>query len=99
MTKRKSTIFAPSKYKKASREISIESPENAIASVGWLEAEWKHAKTRAHKVRLKKFAVLAANRARALTKKRNISSSEKAQLNHVYKIYRSFVNEYQLDKK
>lgn len=89
------TIFFPAKYKEASRQISIETPADARASVQWLNEQWRGA-TRTKKVRLKKYAVLAMNRARALLKRKNLSLKERKQLKRVITIYKRWISSHQI---
>lgn len=83
------TLFFPPTYKEASRRISIASPRQAIASSRWLLSEFNVAKTQAKKVRLKRFAILAYNRARASLNRENLSVKERREMGRVARIYYS----------
>ena len=53
-----------------------------------LKQEFREAKTRAKRVRVKRAAVLAANRADASSRKRNLKRGTKTRLRKVSSIYR-----------
>jgi len=93
---RRKTIFFPPKYKKYAKIITIANPRDARKAANKMVKEFRKAKTRAKKVRLKKMVVLAANRAKALLKKKNISPKERSETMQVYRIYREAAEKMQL---
>jgi hypothetical protein len=82
------TIFFPPTYQKYADIISIRSPEEARFAARTMLEEFNKAKTRAKKRRLKSMVVLAANRAKVMRKKEDLSRKEKAELVAIERIYR-----------
>jgi len=87
MAKQK-TMFGPAKHKYLSELISLKNPIAAYASVKELRYEFNKAKSDEKKVRIARATMLAANRAEASAKRKNLSSREKSELLDVSDIYR-----------
>jgi hypothetical protein len=83
----KKTLFFPSKYKKYSEIVRLDSELAAEDSVRKLKEEFNEAKTREKEIRIMRVTVLAANRAAAMAKNPNISEGEKRELKAVSRIY------------
>ncbi|AEA46067.1 hypothetical protein [Archaeoglobus veneficus] len=86
---KKRGLFAPAKNKTASKNISIESPSKARKSVAWLRKQIRN-----HRLSITKavqYANCAANRAKAMLKRKNLSRKERKELKEVHSIYRRFV--------
>lgn len=86
--RRRGTIFFPAKYKYAAEHISLRSPEEARASAKWLMEEFNRAETRDKKVRIKRFAVLAYNRAKAGAGNPRLSARERREYAQIAQIYK-----------
>ena len=93
---RRRTLFFPPRHRKIAEIISIESPKKARHAVKTLLRMAKKAPHR-RKVLIKRSIVLAANRAEAASKKRNLSRREKKELKTVAKIYRTAARKIKLD--
>ena len=92
--KKRKTMFQKAKSAKYSKMIKIDSIPHALESVQNLIMEFTIARTRDKRIRLIRYATLAANRSIALAKKKNISPIEKKELTAIAKIYRDFVKKY-----
>ena len=86
-SRRDSGLFRPPRYKKYAEIVTFEDPASARKAARKLLHEFKSAKTRAKKVRVKKVTVYAANRARASAKRKNLSSRERKELLQIARIY------------
>jgi len=93
---RRRTIFFPPKYKKYAKIITIANPRDARKAANKMLVEFRKAKTRAKKVRLKKMVVLAANRAKVIAKSGRVSPKERREMMQVYRVYREAVGKMQL---
>ncbi|MEM5866313.1 MAG: hypothetical protein QXG39_00135 [Candidatus Aenigmatarchaeota archaeon] len=93
---RKYPPFLPPKYKEAAEQISVETPEDALASVRWLSEEWRKAKTREKKRRLIKFASEAIRRCRAQLRRKRLSAKEREEFRQVVKIYKNWLRRHRL---
>ncbi|MCW1309123.1 MAG: hypothetical protein QXP04_00345 [Candidatus Nanoarchaeia archaeon] len=82
------TIFFAPKYKIAAERISLRSPEEARASAEWLLDEFSNAKTLEKKRRIKKFAVLAHNRAKVMAENERLSPKEREEALKIANIYK-----------
>lgn len=101
---RRRTLFKKPKSKKLSRIISLESPslespEKALKSTRSLKREFSQAKQRAKKVRIKRATVLAANRADAQLKRKNLSVKERQEFVFINRIYRKTAKEFKIRPK
>ena len=83
-----STMFGEAKNKYLQNMISIRNPSAAKGSVRELQREFRGAKTHAKRLRIAGATMLAANRADASAKRKDISAREKAELGTVANIYR-----------
>ena len=81
------TMFGPAKYAYLAKMVSLRSPSEAEVSVKELEHEFFIAATLAKKLRVMRATRLAANRARMATKRKNLSSGERAQYKEIDAIY------------
>jgi len=93
---RRKTMFFPPKYPSLAKIVRIDSPKNARKAVKTLLAKFKKAKRRDVKVRVKRAAVLAGNRAKAMLRRKNLSAKERKEMREVYKIYRRAVEKMKL---
>ena len=80
-------LFKPPRWKKYARIVSFEDPKSARKAAKKLLEEFRSAKTRAKKVRVKKVTVYAANRARASAKRKNLSARERREFRQIARIY------------
>jgi len=83
------TLFFPAKHKWLADIISLRTPEEAREAVRKLKKifnESGHSK----RVLILRAVVLAANRAEAARKKKNLSAKEKKEFREIEKIYRNF---------
>jgi len=81
-------FYSPPRHRDLGEIVSIRSPEEARASAKVLVRMAREARTRRRRVTIKRAMVLAANRAEAASKKRNLSSRERRELREVAEIYR-----------
>jgi hypothetical protein len=84
---RDKTMFFKPKSEKYADIVSIESPYRARYSCKQLKEEYHKAETRDKKLKIIRVANLAANRARAIREKKNISSIERSEMAEVASIY------------
>ena len=80
-------LFKKPRWKKYAKIVTFENPDAAKGAARELLREFKSAKTRAKKVRVKKVTVYAANRARASAKRKNLSPRERRELLQIARIY------------
>ena len=80
-------LFRKPRWKKYARIVTFENPDAAKGAARELLREFRNAKTRAKKVRVKKVTVYAANRARASAKRKSLSSRERRELLQIARIY------------
>ena len=95
MARRKSLFFPP-RHRKIADIISIESPKKARHAIKTLLRMAKKA-PRQKKVLIKRSIVLAANRAEASAKRKNLSQKEKRELRTVARLYRAAAKKIKLD--
>ena len=81
------TVFFPAKSKKYSEMVRIDTPKAAEDSVEKLMKEFNEAKTREKKVRIKRYTVLAENRARIMAGNERLSTEERQEAAKVAEIY------------
>jgi len=86
------TMFAPARSAVVARIIRISSPEAARSSVAELNQRFMRTNRRDVKVELIRAASLAANRAFASTKRRDLSPRERRELTQVAAIYKKWVD-------
>ena len=86
--RRSGTVFFPAESKKYSEIIRIDTPEAARLSVKQLMDEFEKAKTRNKKRRIKRYAVLAATRARIISQNPKVSPSQRREAAEVAEIYK-----------
>lgn len=72
--RRRSLFYSPPHYKYLAEIVCMRDPECARGAAEELLQLFREAETRAKKLRIKRAAILAANRARASAKRRNLSS-------------------------
>jgi|Deesub1362A_J573_1020465.scaffolds.fasta_scaffold00749_20 hypothetical protein len=89
-------FYSPPRNKWLGDLIEMDDPESARASARKLKREFKQSKTRARKVKIKRATVLAANRARAAARKRNLSRRERKELLEIAEIYEAAYKEMDL---
>lgn len=85
---RTKTIFFPPGDPEAAKHIDIKTPAGARKSVKWLNKEWKKAKTRPRKRKVKSWAVLAANRAGIIAENPRVSAPQRKEAREIKKIYK-----------
>jgi len=81
------TIFFPAKSEKYSEMVRIDTPKAAEDSVEKLMKEFNEAKTRDKKVRIKRYVVLAENRARVMASNERLSPTQRKEARKVAQIY------------
>lgn len=86
------TMFFPAKYQKYADIVSLESPAKARESKRELLNEYRSAKTNDKKVRVKRSAVLAMNRAEVTLKRKNLSDKERKEFREIKQIYASTIS-------
>ena len=82
------SMFGPARSKRLSSIVTLKSPGKAVMAAGKLRELFEHARTREFKVKVKRATVLAANRAEAMTHKKNLSRKERNELKRIAAIYR-----------
>lgn len=96
MSKKGSMFYRPAKHKKLAEIVSLESPSKARRSAHTLLRMFRKARTRKEKRIIKQATVLAANRAKAARKRRNLSSREKRQYEEIADAYVEVYKEMEL---
>ena len=82
------TLFFSPKFSRYSRIVHLDTPATAYQSATKLLQEFNEAKTREKKVRVKRVAVLAASRAKAIMGKTDLSTLEAIEFKKIAEIYR-----------
>ena len=90
------TMFFPPTSPKYAEIVSLESPEDARASVRELSKEYNDAETRTKKVRIIRVAVLAMNRAKVISERRGVSPEVKRDFREIHQIYKDAVEKFKL---
>jgi len=85
---RRGSLFGRARHRKYAEIVSFRTIGEARESARRLLREFKSAKTRDKAVRVKRVAVLAANRAEAAARRRNLSKRERHQLRRIAEVYR-----------
>lgn len=86
--KRKKTMFVEPKTKMLAAVVKVDSPVNARKSATSLKKMFREREHRDSKVRIKRATVLACSRSRAMLKKKDLSSKEKAEFREIAAIYK-----------
>jgi len=94
---RKGSMFGPAKHPRYAEIVKIDTPKNARESCNILLREFRNAKTRDKKRRIKQMTVLAANRAEAIRAKENLSEKERREMREAEKIYRETAEKMVMD--
>lgn len=92
---KKGSLFVEPEFKKFSEIVSFTNPSEARNSVQELNKEFRSAKTRKKKVRVFRVTDLAAKRARATSRRKNLSRKEKREFLEVANIYREAADKLQ----
>ena len=95
----KGGLFKPARWKKYAEIVTFENPSAARGAAKELLREFRSAKTRAKKLRVKKVAIYAANRARASAKRKNLSSRERKELREIARIYEQAAKKMKLPER
>jgi len=94
--KKRSIFYKPAHHPSLAEIVSLESPAKARKSVRELKRKFKSAKSRDRKRIIKQATVLAANRAKAARKRKNLSSKERKELEEIAEIYERAYKEMKL---
>jgi hypothetical protein len=86
--KRRNTMFGTPKHKGLAKLIKMDTPADARESSRELLRKFNKLEQRPSKVAYKRATVLAANRAGAMLKKKNLSSKERGEFRKIRGIYR-----------
>lgn len=95
--KRKRTMFVKPKSKTLAAVVKIDTPANAKKSVIELKKMFRKREHRDSKVKIKRATVLAYSRSRAMLKKKDLSSKEKAEFRKIARIYKKAYKSMVLD--
>ncbi|MFA4719888.1 hypothetical protein [Pyrococcus kukulkanii] len=87
-------MFDPPRHKWLAKIIRIDSPSAARKAV----RELKRRMNSKNRTLIIRAANLAANRAKVMLRRKNLSRKERRELREVEKIYRSFVDKYKKNK-
>lgn len=93
---RRHTMFGERRWKQLAEVVSLENPVEARNSAVWLKRHFKELKSREHKVAVKRATVLAANRADAMLKKKDLSRKERNEFRKIVTIYRQAAKQMKL---
>jgi len=94
--KKEKTLFFSPRYSTYSRIVHLDTPTAAQQSAHRLLEEFNQAKTREKKVRIKRVAVLAASRAKAITQKTVLPDKEFQEFTEIHRIYRKVIEKMRL---
>ncbi|MHA1215650.1 MAG: hypothetical protein ACTSPG_10145 [Candidatus Hodarchaeales archaeon] len=97
--KTKNTLFFPPKHQRLADIVKIDTPKNAEKSAKTLLRKFKDARTRDQKRKIKQATVCAANRALAMTRKRQLSDKERHELIRISGIYENAYSKMMLPPK
>lgn len=92
---RRRTLFFESKSKKLASIVTFKNPSAARGAVKELGREFNGAKTDDKRLRVFRATLLAANRALASSKRKNLSSRERNELKQISGIYRKAAKAFQ----
>lgn len=96
--KGRSMFYDKPRHRDIAEIVTIESPAAARKAGRKLLAMFNKAKTRKRKVTIKRSVVLAANRAEAASKRRNLSEKERREMKEVARIYRQISKKMEVKK-
>lgn len=85
-------FYSPPKNKEVAKHISIATLKAAQDSIKWLKQQIENKKLDVGNA--VKYAVLAANRAKASLNRKNLSKKERKEFKEVFKIFRDFVDKH-----
>ena len=85
--KKKSMFYSPARHPSLGEIVTLESPSKAKRAARELKRKFREAKSRERKREIKQATVLAANRAKAMQKKRGLSERERKNLEEINEIY------------
>jgi hypothetical protein len=88
ISKDKSMFYEPARHQKLSDIVKLTSIPEAKIGARELKKEFRFAKSKKKKIRVRRATNLAANRADAMARKRNLKSKTKVRLRKVSRIYR-----------
>ena len=98
-SKGRSMFYSPARHKYLGEIVTFKNPEAAKGAAKELLRLFNQARTRAKKLRIKRATILAANRARASAKRKNLSARERRELREIARIYRSAAEKMKLPPK
>jgi len=81
------TMFGPTRHQYLGDMVSIRNPDAAKGSVRELEREFKGAATQDKRLRVARATQLAANRAAASSKRKNLSAREHQEFREIAAMY------------
>jgi hypothetical protein len=87
ITKRNTIFFSP-KHQYLADIVSLRSPEEAKYSANELLRLFNEAKTDAKRRRIRSATILAANRAKVMSKNERLSPKERREAAEIYRIYK-----------
>jgi len=94
--RRRGLFYKKPRHPDLAEIVTLESPRRARRAAKKLKKEFEEARTRKRKVVIKRATVLAANRAKAARKRRNLSKKEKRELEEIAEIYTDAYKEMEL---
>ncbi len=92
----KSMFYSPPHHPSLAEIVSLESPSKARKAARELKRKFEKARSRDRKRIIKQATVLAANRAKAARKRKNLSSKERRELEEIAEIYERAYKEMKL---
>ena len=96
MARKKSMFYEPPKHKELAKIVSLESPTQARKSARELKQMFERARSRERRRVIKRATVLAANRAKAARRRKNLSTRERKQYEKIAEIYQRAYKEMRL---
>jgi len=98
-SRNRSMFYSPARHKYLGEIVTFKNPSAARGAARELLRLFKSARTRAKKLRIKRAAILAANRARASAKRKNLSSRERKELREIARIYEQAAKKMKLPER
>ena len=95
----RSMFYTPARHKYLGEIVTFKNPSAARGAARELLRLFNQARTRAKKLRIKRAAVLAANRARASAKRKNLSARERRELRQIARIYEQAAKKMKLPER
>ena len=92
-------LFKPPRWKYLARIVKMDTVENARKAARKLLQIFREAKTRAKKRRVKQATVLAANRAKVMAGRKDLSPEERHEFSVIAKIYQAAYQRMKLPPK